>query len=74
MVRNMVLSMLVLDLRVVCTVWGESGIGVGELRRGGSWTGASSGDSFEALYEPMEDIGSMKLERGGAERTASWHC
>jgi hypothetical protein len=49
MVRNMVLSMLVLDWRVVWTVRGESGIGVEEPRRGGSWMGASSGDSFEAL-------------------------
>jgi hypothetical protein len=49
MVRNMVLSMLVLALRVVWTVRGESGIGVEDSRRGGSWTGASSGDLFKAL-------------------------
>jgi hypothetical protein len=24
--------------------------------RGGSWMGGSLGDSFDALYEPMEDI------------------
>jgi hypothetical protein len=41
--------MLVLVWRVVWTVRGESGIGVEESRRGGSWMGASLGDSFEAL-------------------------
>jgi hypothetical protein len=56
------------------TVLGESGISDEALRRGGSERGASTGDSLEALYEPTEDMGSMKLEQGGAERIASWRC
>jgi hypothetical protein len=74
MVRSMVLSMLVWDWRVEWTVRGERGIGDEESGQGGSGMGASVGDLFEALYEPMEDIGSTKLERGGAERIASWRC
>jgi hypothetical protein len=36
--------------------------------------GASFGDSFEALYEPTEDMGSTKGVQGGAERMASCLC
>jgi hypothetical protein len=74
MVHNIVLLMLELASRVVQMVRGERGMGVEELSQGGSWMGASFGDSFEALYEPMEDMGSTKLVRGGAERMASCLC
>jgi hypothetical protein len=38
-------------------VRGERVIGAGVVASlGGSWTGASLGDSFNMLYEPMEDI------------------
>jgi hypothetical protein len=47
---------------------------VDESTRGGSWMGASFGDSFEALYDPTEDMGATKGVRGGAERMASWRC
>jgi hypothetical protein len=56
-------------------VRGENAISVGELWCcGGNWSGVSCSDSFEALKEVVEDIGSMKRERGGAECIASCCC
>ena len=52
----------------------ERGMGEGELSQGGSWMGSSRGDSTKALYDVTEDIGSMNLERGGADQMASCHC
>jgi hypothetical protein len=68
------LSMFGWAWRVVHMVHGERGIGVGELSRGGSWTGALHGNSFEVLNEVTEDMGSMNLVHGGVERIASCHC
>jgi hypothetical protein len=70
----MPLSILAWVWSVVRTVQGESGMGEGKLWRGGSWTGALFGDSFDALYEPMEDMGLMNLEWGGVDWMASCRC
>jgi hypothetical protein len=66
--------MLVLFWSVVRTVLGESGMGEEESMRGGSRTGDSFGDSFDMLYEAMEDMGLTNLVRGGADRMASCCC
>jgi hypothetical protein len=56
-------------------VQGERVISAGvALSQGGSWMGALLGDSFEALYEAMEDIDVCGWVRGGAERIASCRC
>jgi hypothetical protein len=50
-------------------------IGAGESQwHGGSRSGTLFGDLFDALIEVAEDIGLMKLVRGGAEHIASCHC
>jgi hypothetical protein len=56
-------------------VRGERAIGARvTLSWGGSWTGASLGDSFEVLYDVMEDIDVCGWVRGGAECIASCRC
>jgi hypothetical protein len=56
-------------------VRGERVIGAGVVpSRGGSWMGALLGDSFEALYEAMEDIDVCVWVQGGAERIVSCCC
>jgi hypothetical protein len=61
--------------RVIWMVWGERAIGAGVvMSQGGSWMGASVGDSFDALYEPTEDICAMGWVRGGAECIVSCRC
>jgi hypothetical protein len=61
--------------RVIWMVQGERAIGAGVApSQGGSWMGASLGDSFEVLYEAMEDIDVCSWVRGGAERIVSCRC
>jgi hypothetical protein len=58
--------------RVVSMVQGEWAIGVSvEASQGGSWIGDLFGNSFDMLYELLEDIWAMGRVQGGAEQIAS---
>ena len=56
-------------------VQGDRAIGAGvAASQGGSWMGASLGDSFDALYKLTEDICARGWVRGGVEHIVSCRC